>query len=100
MNSTPISNDDRDSIVALQRQLDELRRSLNISDRASILFRSDLSYGDDDVVFVEADGLGGAILLVVEGNYPVDFFTREQRNFTTELAAITAAEALRTDSVA
>jgi hypothetical protein len=47
---------------------------------------------------VEADGVGGAVLLVVEGNYPVDFYTREEKQFSTEAEAVRAAEALRVEA--
>ncbi|MEK6675347.1 MAG: hypothetical protein AABZ47_06790 [Planctomycetota bacterium] len=95
MNTKPLKKTDMQSIAQLQTQLDELRRRLNIDDRGAILFRVDLSYGDDEVALVEADGYGGATLRVVEGHYPVDFFTHEERVFPTEAAAVIAAEALR-----
>jgi hypothetical protein len=82
-------------IVQLQTELDELRRQLKVNDRGAVLFRADLSYGDDEVALVEADGLGGATLRIVEGNYPVDFFTHEELAFPTETAAVNAAEDLR-----
>lgn len=58
------------------------------------MFRADLSYGEDEVLIVEADGLGGATLRVVESNYPVDYFTREERAFSTETEAVKSAATL------
>ena len=58
MNTKPLKKTDMQSIAQLQTQLDELRRRLNIDDRGAILFRVDLSYGDDEVALVEADGYG------------------------------------------
>jgi hypothetical protein len=68
-----------------------MRQRIGIADRGKVLFRADLSYGDDEAVIVEADGLGGGLLLVVEGNYPVDFLTRGQFAYPTEIEASDAA---------
>ncbi|SRR6266699_1739898 len=87
MSTSSINPTDRQLIANLQSQLDDLRQRLQISDRGRLLFRADLSYGDDEVVLVEADGFGGAVLRVVEGNYPVDYLTREERAFPTEVEA-------------
>jgi hypothetical protein len=95
MNSTPLNQADRTLISGLQGQLDEVRQRLNVSAPGVVLYRADISYGDDEVALVEADGLGGAVLRVVEGNYPVDFHTREEKEFSTEAEAVRAAEALR-----
>lgn len=99
MNSKPINQTDRQLISRLQNQLDEMRQRLNVSAAGVVLFRADLSYGDDEVVLVEADGLGGAVLRVVEGNYPVDYNTREERKFSTEAEAVSAAGALQVDLI-
>jgi len=95
MNKSPLNKTDRESVAGLQRQLDELRKRLGISDRGQILHRFDASYCDEEIILVEADGFGGAVLRVVEGNYPVDFYTREERVFTTEAEALDAAESFR-----
>ena len=50
-------------------------------------------WSEYDIV-VEADGIGGAKLLVVEGNYPIDYLTKSERAFATEDAACEAAEKL------
>jgi len=99
MNSKPLNQADRLLISRLQNQLDEVRQRLRVSAPGVVLFRADLSYGDDEVVLVEADGLGGAVLQVVEGNYPVDYNTREEKSFSTEAEAIGAARALEVDLV-
>jgi hypothetical protein len=95
MNSKPINTADRRLISRLQNQLDEARKRLNISAPGVVLYRADVSYGDDEVALVEADGLGGAVLRVVEGNYPVDYLTRHEKAFSTESEAVRAAETLR-----
>lgn len=50
-------------------------------------------WSEYDIV-VEADGLGGAKLLVVDGNYPIDYLTKSEKVFGTEDAACEAAEKL------
>jgi hypothetical protein len=95
MNKNPLDQINRQLIANLQNQLDELRERLKVSERGEILYRSDLSYGDYEVVMVEADGFGGGVLRVVEGNYPVDYLTRDERVFSTEAEAARAAEILR-----
>ena len=100
MNKTPIPETKRQSIARLQTELDELRQRLGVSERGCVLYRADASYGDDEIIFVEADGFGGATLLVVEGNYPIDFFMHEERRFATEAEAVKAADSLRQNLVA
>ena len=94
MNQNPIDPNDRRQIADLQKQLDTLRARLHVNERGRILYRSDSSCSDDKVILVEADGLGGAVLRVVEGNYPIDYFIRKERIFSTEAEAETTAESL------
>jgi hypothetical protein len=95
MNSKPLHPTDRRLISRLQSRLDGLRNRLNVSAPGVVLYRVDMSYGDDEVALVEADGLGGAVLRVVEGNYPVDYFTHKEMAFSTETEAVRAADTLR-----
>ena len=95
MNSKPLNTADRQLISRLQNQLDNARKRLNVGAPGVVLYRSDVSYGDDEVALVEADGLGGAVLRVVEGNYPVDYLTQSEKAFSTEAEAVHAAENFR-----
>jgi hypothetical protein len=96
MNRNPVNRSDTRLIARLQGQLDEVRQRLKISERGELLFREYRTSVDDEVVVVEADGFGGGILRIVEGNYPVDYVTREERTFSTEAEAEEAASALCT----
>jgi hypothetical protein len=91
MIKTPINKTARQSIVHLQGELDALRKRLEIYERGCVLYRFDASCCDEEIVLVEADGFGGAVLRVVEGNYPVDYLTREEQSFSTEDEAVKAA---------
>ncbi len=95
MNAKPLNQANKELIKRLQDQLNEARRGMNVSASGIVLFRAELSYADDEVAIVEADGFGGAVLLIVEGNYPVDYNIRDKRHFPTEAEAVRAAEALR-----
>lgn len=92
MKKTPLNMTQRKLIANLQGELDALRQHLGISQRGDILYRAEVSYANDEFIVVEADGLGGAVLRVAEGNYPVDYLTREEHEFATELDAVSAAE--------
>lgn len=92
MNMMPLSKPDRTLVTKLQDQIDELRRRFQISERGAVLYQSDVSYADDGIIVVEADGFGGARLVVAEGNYPVDYSTHDERMFETESEAVEAAE--------
>jgi hypothetical protein len=94
MDQTHIEKSDKDLIFELQSRLDELRERLGVSARGELLFREDLFHVGDRVVVVEADGYGGAVLRVVEGNYPLDYLVREEKAFSTEAEAEDAAETL------
>ena len=86
-----------ESLIRLKRlhaESEDLRRRLRINPPNSIVFRSPINAFDDEEIVVEADGLGGARLSVVEGNYPIDFLSLRERRFSTERAAKQAAERL------
>jgi hypothetical protein len=75
----------------LQRRADSLRNELGISGPGEVTFLAERGL-NDDLVVVEADGLGGATTSVVEGNYPVDYVTKFERCFPSEREALAAAE--------
>ena len=77
---------------SLQRRADSLRNELGISRAGEVTFLAAYNEMDDDIVVVEADGLGGATASVVEGNYPVDYVTKYERSFPSEREAEAAAE--------
>lgn len=78
----------------LENKIAVLRQQLGVSARGEMIFQAPRSmYSATDVV-VEADGVGGAKLLIVEGNYPADYVTHKVRNFQTEDEACETAEQL------
>ncbi|PYJ62406.1 MAG: hypothetical protein DME24_03860 [Verrucomicrobia bacterium] len=81
----------------LQTEVDTIRRELGISAPKSVLYLSPLNVTDDKSVVVDADGLGGATVRVVEGNYPIDFFAHYEKEFASEDAAVEAAEKIVED---
>jgi hypothetical protein len=63
-----------------------------MSYRGEILFDACYSVWPDEKLIVEADGKGGANLMIVEGNYPIDYFIKQYRCFSSEDAACDAAD--------
>jgi hypothetical protein len=76
----------------LHTESERIRQRLRISSPNSVIFRAPINSIDDEEVVVQADGLGGARISVVEGNYPIDFLTLSETEFVTEAGAIEAAE--------
>lgn len=81
-------------LKSLQAEIDALRKELGISAPGEVLYSSPLRALEDEEVVVEADGFGGATTSIVEGNYPIDFFTEFEKHFSSEGKAITAADDL------
>lgn len=79
---------------SLQARCDAIRQELEYSSPGKITYMAILDVSPDDRVVVEADGFGGAITSVVEGNYPMDYVTKFERAFPTEIEAERAAEEL------
>ena len=78
----------------LQREIDSIRRQLRISSPGTVIYSSPLRSLEDEVVVVEADGMGGATTSVIEGNYPIDFIAKYEESFSSEKHAIRKAENL------
>ncbi|NGZ09383.1 MAG: hypothetical protein CV088_08340 [Nitrospira sp. LK70] len=78
----------------LQSEIDSIRRLLGISSPGTVVYSSPLRSLEDEVVVVEADGMGGATTSVIGGNYPIDFTTKYEERFASEEMAIRKAENL------
>ncbi|HKP36308.1 MAG TPA: hypothetical protein VJT71_05580 [Pyrinomonadaceae bacterium] len=80
----------------VQAEVDAIRRSLGIRGPDELIYVSAFdSYAE---VIVVADGFGAATTSVVEGNYPIDFFTRYEKEFADEASALRAAERIINDN--
>lgn len=88
-------NYDRARLRKLEVKSAAIRRKLQISPPNVVIYKADFNSIDDEMIVVEADGLGGATLKVAEGNYPIDFLCLLEKRFRTEAAAIEAAEKLK-----
>lgn len=78
----------------LVNEMEVLRQQLGISARGELIYQAPRSMWSATDVVVEADGSGGAKLLIVEGNYPADYLTHKEQVFQTEEEACEAAERL------
>jgi len=65
-----------------------------MSHRGEVLFEACYCAWPDEELIVEANGKGGATLLVGEGNYPIDYLIKQYECFSSEDAACEAADAM------
>ena len=63
-----------------------------MSRQGEVLFEACYSAWPDEELIVEANGKGGATLLVVEGNYPIGYLIKQYECFSSEDAACDAAD--------
>ena|SRR5437762_3754656 len=71
-------------LAKLERQSQEIRDKLKISQPSEVLYRAPQSTWSDNDFVVEAGGQGDARLLIVESNYPIDYLIRFERVFASE----------------
>ncbi len=76
----------------LEMQATRARQRLKISLMGTLLYRAPKGMWSDCDIVVEADGLGGATLLIVEGNYPLDYLVHKEQSFSSEEDACNAAD--------
>ena len=81
-------------LYQLENEIAVLRQQLGVSAPGEMIFQAPRSMWSATDVVVEADGSGGAKLLIVEGNYPADYTTHKEQFFQTEEDACEAAERL------
>ena len=79
-------------LLKLEEEVNALRKELGVSPCGETLFQAARSMWSDSDVVVEADGRGGAVLMVVSGNYPADYISLREQVFPTQEAACEAAE--------
>lgn len=78
----------------LEAQAQRIRDEIKTSRKGDTLYQAPRSRWSDDDIVVEADGVGGAKLLIVEGNYPIDYLIHRERRFESEEEAVEAADAM------
>lgn len=80
----------QEQLKAIDEKARMLRKELGFSDPGQVLFVADIDFNDR--IVVEADGYGGASILQVQGNWPVEFFKLREKRFSTEREAEEAAD--------
>jgi len=78
----------------LETKIESLRTELGVSAKGEAIFQAPKTNWSEKDVVVEADGNGGAILLIVQGNYPADYTIYKQDAFKSEDEACEKAEQL------
>jgi hypothetical protein len=76
----------------LQKTSDTIRRQLRIHARNEIISQYEIYATSDEKLIVTADGFGGATVLWVEGNYPIDYNVKNCRKFPQEKFACNFAD--------
>jgi len=76
----------------LEARSQQIRERLGICGPGEVIYQAPQSRWSENDVVVEANGLGGAKMLIVEGNYPIDYSIKSQRLFETEDGACEAAD--------
>src|SRR5438309_4057439 len=89
---TMSTNAQLEKLRKLEQQSKRIRKRLGVSCPGEVIFRAPQSSWSDNDIVVEADGIRGAKLLIVEGNYPIDYSIKSEREFQGEDAACEAAE--------
>lgn len=87
---------DLQRLKAIEKEAEELRSKLGISKTGEIIWQADIF---DGLLLVEAIGDGGAILMYVEGNYPMDYITKERKIYDSEALATHDANRLHDDEI-
>jgi hypothetical protein len=70
-------------LAKLERQSQTIRNNLKISRPNEVLYQAPQSTWSDNDIVVEAGGQGDARLLIVEGNYPIDYLIKSERLFAS-----------------
>jgi hypothetical protein len=70
----------------------QLRNEGVMSKNGQAVYKASISIWPERDVVVEADGNGGATLMVIEGNYPIDFVIHDERSFSAEDKACEVAD--------
>ena len=86
------TNTELERLRKLEAKCEQTRQRIGVCARGEVLYQAPQSMWSENDVVVEADGDGGAKLLIVYGNYPSDYSIKTERRFPTEDAARNAAE--------
>jgi hypothetical protein len=81
-------------LAKVEWQGQKIRNSLKISKRNEILYHAPQGTWSENDIVVEAGGKGDATLLIVEGNYPIDYLIKSERVFASEDEACEIANLL------
>jgi hypothetical protein len=86
------TNSELEKVQKLEKKCEQMRKRIGVSVRGEVLYHAPQSMWSENDVAVEADGEGGAKLLIVCGNYPSDYSIKTERRFPTEDDACNAAD--------
>jgi len=85
----PAPADRKEELQMLDNQAKTLREELGCSQPGEVIWQARLDF--DELLVVVADGFGRASALRVSGNYPVEYFLKDRKDFDSEQAACASA---------
>jgi len=88
-NWVPAPADPNEELQLLDQQAKTLREELGYSQPGEVIWQARLDF--DELLAVVADGYGRASVLRVSGNYPVEYFLKDRKDFDNEQAACASA---------
>jgi len=86
----PAPTDRNEELRLLDHQAKTLREDLGYSQPGEVIWQARLDF--DGLLVVVADGYGRASVLRVSGNYPVEYFLKDRKDFDNEQAASASAD--------
>jgi hypothetical protein len=85
----PAPADRKEELQMLDHQAKTLREELGYSQPGEVIWQARLDF--DELLVVVADGYGRASVLRVSGNYPLEYFLKDRKDFDSEQAACASA---------
>jgi hypothetical protein len=85
----PAPTDRNEELRLLDHQAKTLREDLGYSQPGEVIWQARLDI--DELLVVVADGFGRASVLRVSGNYPVEYFLKDRKDFDNEQTACAEA---------
>ena len=82
----------RAELITLERRATAIRTRLGLNSPGKLLLRKRMPSSAGRRVVAEADGMGGAWVSVVEGDYPLDYQLHYERYFAAEAVGVAVAK--------
>ena len=68
-------------IEKLEAYAEAVWKNYGVPKKGEVLLHTAISMWSENDVAIESDGQGGAVLMIVEGNYPTDFIVHKTEKY-------------------